>query len=308
MRFSKKFFLALITSIIFSLLPNIFFAQTSEYKINTFSNQLIYSNDSYDQSRSTILSIEALEKEDAGFADLFRYYYYNQVVFGIRMKVENIILEEGCAFFTIPTFSIRTSEEAQGGYYLDGGLFYTYYSDDILGQRGYLTIRNGCDSFVFISDKFADYLLEKYNLNSYEELIKHNTYSTLVSKDENGNEIKLCINNIVYSDKRSAPRCAQLYGDFFSIIYKNNRVASSSSTIFEIDLKNSTYSCSRVLNELNMMGYSVSDYNFSFRKFESDKYVVRNDLNIYYNDIYKNSSDFISYFLLVISILISLCC
>lgn len=306
MKLIQKTFLLTIIALLLGIIPFFPMSYTTDYKVEQFSNDLIYAPSSYNRSKSTILSIESFDEKNDNFDSIFHYYYYHQIVFGVRMILDGISVDEGATFYNIPTFSIRENEENEGGYYLDSGLFYTYYSSELLGKRGYLQVRNGCDSFVFISDKYADFLLAQYNISSYEELILNNKYNVITSISETGKKINFCINNIIYTNKRSAPRCAELYGDMFCLAPDTHNIVAENTKIrFEFDLKNSVFSISSVLDNLYSSGFDVNSYRYEFAKYSDsiEGYIFDDRLHTTYIDIRNERFNYVWVMLSIISCL-----
>lgn len=279
------------------------------YRINDYNRNI--DNDDFQNPILTIRKNEdSIKKTGPFFDDLYEEFYYNFLVSSIREKISNSSLkvdDSEISLYTQSTFSIRKQEEPSGGYYVDYGLFYAYFSDNILGNRGYLKIRNDCDSFVFISDKFADKLLEKYGLSSYEELILSDEYSILPVTLDNGQVLKFSINNILYSSKRTAPRCSELYGSDFGLIYfKKDFLTNNLRISFEMDLDSSAFNMRNNFNTLESYGYNNSNSDFSFRIYDKqlDKYLESDYANTYFKEIITtNYSEWISITTLLISVI-----
>lgn len=293
------------------------FLGTKNYILDSFA----YSINDYNRSihtesfKNPILSIKKKEskiQEDNSvfFNDLYNEFYYNFLVSSTRQFVDE---KTTCFSDNVPiklhtqyTMSIRTTEESSGGYYIDNGLFYSYYSDDILGERGYLKARFGCDTFIYISDTFADKLLEKYGANSYEEIILNKDYAVLPIT-VNENVILASINNVIYSSKRTAPRCQELYGDFGLIDLKSSIIQKGLSLKFEIDLETSPFNIKSNLNTIEFYKYNPDNSYFDFKTFDSKKetYFSNERLNKKFNAIY--NKHYTEWLPVIVGILISAC-
>lgn len=270
-------------------LANLVLINTNNFKLDQISYSINQNNKySYfqDEHESTILKIFPDEPQDPlAFNMLYANTYYNVLNGPIREMNStpaasfdfNIHLE------TQYTFSIEPTLSTFGGYRLDNGLYHTYFSDDILGHRGYLIPRFQCQTFIFISDTFADKLLEKYNLpngiEGYKELILNPTYAVLPI-EINNHLFNFCINNVIYTNLRNAPRTYELYGDFALFCF-NNYVAPAVDLHFEIDLKDNPYCISQTLLNVNACGYSNDNASFEFYCFnyESEQYVFNEKIS-----------------------------
>lgn len=229
------------------------------------------------------------------YLDLFNNYYYNLSIGESRCLLSNSFVDEQnnkLKLYTQNSFSISNGLLPDGGHYLDYGIFSTYYADDILGPRKYLDIRNNCDSFIFISDTYADKLLEKYNISSYEELINDDKYSVLEMMVDNDKTCKFSINNILYSDKRHGLRAKNLYGDF-AVAYNYSGINKWSEVNFEIDLKANIYSNSNLFKDFHAQGYSIDKFDYNFFKYDSatSSYFLSNELNKKFISLDFNKND-----------------
>ncbi len=186
-----------------------------------------------------------------------------------------------------PTYSIATSkDDSDQGYKLDYEHYQTYYSDDILGKRGYLQYRFGAESFLFISDSFADKLIsyykQLYSLDelTYDDLILYERYALIYLENDNGNFIKLCINNIIYSNVGKAPRVQELHGDF-GLINLGYGIEKKLDSEFEVEIKNNPYTTKRVFSDFSRFGYNIETCDFSFKTYDDQakKYVTNERLD-----------------------------
>lgn len=226
---------------------------------------------------------------------LFDYYYYNPSVGDCRYLFSNSFEDAGgspLTFFTQQTFLISNDLLPDGGHYIDYGMFASYYADDILGVKRYLQPRFDCDSFVFISDDYADTLLAKYGLSSYEELIQNERYCVLPLTVDGSREIRVSINNILYSEKRHGVRVKELY-PYFGLMYDSSRVKDWSRLAFEADLKANPYVIKGVLDSVKRVGFDSSNSTVSFfeKESESGKYTSSDRLSTGFEAIGTSEKD-----------------
>jgi len=257
--------------------------KTSNYDLDRIAYQINDYNKispDYVSGKYPFLKLSALEEKEKSqqFNSLYKSTYYDQDNNGIRQYVDSkcIFKQEGYESISISmntqqTFSIRPTKESDGGYYLDFGLFYTYYSDDILGPGGYHSTRFGCDSFIYISDYFADVLVERYHLESeqdpYKALIQNeDTAKISILIDETIHSF--CINNILYSDKRTAPRVAY-FNPYFTLFYQYPGRFNDVKFAFDIDLKKSPYCMTTTFKKITALGYTTQKYNHMFYSYNS---------------------------------------
>lgn len=288
--------LIIVLFVLFSLSSCLFCLGTSDFKLDHLSYSINNINRTTildDDFRATILNIHSNEKTN--YNDLLSYFYYNSLNGPTRLIASNNVScdELNLHIESQDTLSIRSSEEEDGGYYLDKGLYYTYFSDDILGPRQYLIPRFGCDSFVFISDTFADKLISKYNISDeegYKTLITNEEYSVLSLIVDGNQTISLSINNILYSNKRNGPRTHELYGDF-GVVARNNTLNNIFTFEFEIDLKDNPYCIRNTFKSVNELGYSTKKSRILLKRFDetSAKYIIDERLTEKY---YKSWSSF----------------
>lgn len=206
------------------------------------------------------------------------------------------------------TFSI--GDKYDWGYYLDNGLFGVYFKDELLPDRGYLKRRFGAKGFIFISDTLADKLLEVYNIQEkgvegYKKLITDESYSILrLSLDNEQTESTFSINNIIYSNCRTAPRVLNLYGDF-ALPYGDNITMNQIKYCAEFDLKNDIFGTKKLLKLINEVGYDFKDSNFSFYSYNPNNngYDLKTDIAIEL----ANTNNKIDPLFYSISIIICLC-
>lgn len=268
---------------------------STSFKFEKFYKD-VFAKDNYVYGTYEPEIVNIKKNDEILYNPLFDNLYYNSLVSEARLLINNNVTDSvnKIKFYTQSAFSIRNSSLPGGGHYIDYGIFASYYADDILGPRKYLEHRFGCDSFVFISDTYADILLKKYNINSYEELIQNKEYAVLNLNVDGITSTKVCINNILYSNKRQGPRAKELYGNF-ALIYNNNQIQKWSSTSIDIDLKSNPYGVKRVLKSINSFGYNTdnsditfSKYNESIKSYEIDTIATNNfkNLNVKNDSLY----------------------
>lgn len=315
----RRIFLSLIPSItiiLFSTLSFLALKQTNEYKLDSFASQL-YDNKTYvyNDYDSVILKIKKnkpINENDKinNYQSLFSQYHYYSQVKDDRLLFDNQINDgvNDIQFYNQNTFSINNGLLPDGGHYIDYGVFSAYYADDILGPRKYLEQRFGCDSFIFISDNYADYLLDKYNISTYEELIKKEEYCVLNVNVDGERTAKFCINNILYSNKRHGGRAKELY-NYFGLVYNSSKISSWSSFHLELDLKAYPYGTCNVLKGINELGYNKDNSTFSFFTYDKNAshYVENSIANEYFLSLFE-SNDQIWFSIFSIVILIDVAC
>ena len=310
--FSSLFFLFLSAS---CTLPLFF---TSNFKIDYFSYKI---NDYNTNVKSNgfvepILTIKKANQDSSDtnniYPDLYRQFYYGFLVSSIRqVSVEGFELFNDSNLIgrihVQQAFTIANSESSDGGYVLEGNLFRVYYPDGILDGASCRSARFNCDSFCFISDTVADYLLEKHNLHSYLDILNDEQYCVLPFTGEDGQTYKLSINNIVYSNKMTASRCKE-FDNFFVLGYYNAKLKDAIHFQFEIDLKSSPYSISSTLKIVHTLGYKTSNSSITFKTWskQESKYKNRSDLDNYYLNVYKNNNDVLCHSIFFMAITASL--
>ena len=273
------------------------------YQINNYNQSTILDED----FKSTIVNVKSHEN-DKNFFDMLRYFYYNSLNRATRVQVSNKVTcnNMDLHLVTQDTYSIRTEEEPGGGYYIDKGLYYSYYSNELLGNRQYLSYRFGCETFVFISDVFADKLIDYYGIssleNAYELLITEKEYAVIDLVIDGNKTVKVCINNIVYSTKRQAPRTLELYGDFALFCYRRDFIGTIDFE-FEVDLKDNPYCIKQTIKSIEAFEYNSQNSDFTFKSFDkqTQKYKVDDKLTNRFKSI---SEKFDWIFYLIFSLMI----
>ncbi len=313
-----RVFNVLFLFVFFSILSNVFISCTFNhdldqlsYKINNYNNDL----DGKEFVRPYV-KVERKSNNNALYDDLYKRFYYSDDSGSIRQYMNN-----NCCYdfgngekiqlnlYSQSSFYILDTIAVDGGYRIDNGLFHAYFSSKELGSGGYLGKHFGCDSYIYISDIFADKLLETYGLeksmDSYEKLINEERYAILDIVVDDKTTLKFSINNIIYSDKRSAPRCCE-FNEFFGLI-NHYYVSEYFSPCIEIDLKAYSYYITSVLNSINNYGYTTDNCVFSFYLFDknSKSYYKSKSIGEEYVDIVSlanNDTFFVSMYIMSIVI------
>lgn len=266
-------FLGFELSLIFSLASLTAANYSREAKLGELFSRLYDAPYSLKREADVMVSLSESKAENdsnqkINATSLFRTFYYDDYVIAPRLSfdAEFFYDNSSVSMFSLPTFSIAASPLPSGYYYLDWGVFSTYYSDDILGPRGYLDVRFGSDAFIFINDIFADALLAKYNIDSYETLILDERYCVLeISSGET--LTRYCINNIISSTDRNSPEIIKT-SPFFGVTIKSPRF-SSVSLRFDFQVPNNRF-CFRTAIS-NFFDCGASKESFSWMFFEIDE-------------------------------------
>lgn len=268
--------ITIVCFLLFSFCSALLYAQTTNYKIDHLAYNINDYNKHY-YGNNTKRPFVKINKRDSHqlYNDLFSQFYYSDDSGSVRQYMDNDcvfftddgVINEKVTLYSQSTFSIANSEAKDGGYRIDYGLFHSYFSDP---NKSYLGIRFGCDSYVFISDTFADILVDYYDLpsseeakiESYKKLISEERYAVLKVKIDNDTVVRLSISNIVYSSKRTGPRCLE-FNNYFGLIsfpYLSNLL----KPCFEIDFKTYAYYITSVLFKTDRLGYNRDNSEFSF--------------------------------------------
>lgn len=262
------------------------FSMTLDSRLNVFVNN---TNSFLNRGNNPVM-LNVSKEGEKYYKNLFSRFYWNPDIKSLR----NLCLDEtflynndasySCKFFNQDTYSI--GEKYDWGYYLDYGLFSTYYKDEIFGNRGYLSLRYDCDGFVFISDSLADKLVEDKGLNSYEELLTSEEHCVLnIGYNNNKMAHRVCINNIVYTKYRTGPRAYELYNDF-CLIYLKSNTGTYLKWAVEMDFNNDIFGTAKALKEINYFGYTCSNSIFDFKRMDLSTKEYFSDTFI--NDLFNN--------------------
>lgn len=275
----------------------------SDAKLELFCNSLnnYFKNPFMEKKNSPILRIT---KEECSFNDLFSEFYYtpNQSTLNMfrRMSSNQISLfrDDGlyfpCSFQDQTTYSIN--EKIDDGYYLDKGMYDVYFKNEVLPNREYLSFRFNSNGFIFISDTLADTLIATYDLPNYESLISDERYCKyFLNIDGVDTPYSVCINNIVFSNKKNGSRTKQLYGDF-CLFFLADKLDKKITKCVEFDFKSDVYGTKEILKKINKMGYSADNCSFNF-KLQKNNYHVSEKLDSIFSKIkFDNSYLYIEIF------------
>lgn len=303
--------------IVSSLLSCLICSHTTDYKLDYIACHI---NDIRKQAigdegfESSIFNVGSQFKNN--YNDLLNNFSSSSFTKSTRIVASDTLnyLDYELNLITQDTFSIQKSKAPEGGYRLDRESYNTYFSDEILGDRQYMSIRYNCDSFIFVSDIFADKLIAYYGIDGdapYETLIKKEEYCVLPLSSGN-KTIKFCINNIVFSSIRGGVRAKEVYGDF-AIFYRGGK-ASAIETSFEVDLKDNPYCIKQVFKSTNLLGYNCDNSTFKIitKEKDSKSYIYNEYLTNLYcsawasNDVVLYVSLFIFAFFSVVAFCFSL--
>lgn len=306
----KKIAIKCISSLVFlacSIAPFLLMKQTLNSKLNRWSNDFnnYYVNNYVVNETAPIIRIQSKEKNV--LSDLYNTFYYTnsstvnssfrQFYSGESYFVSCFNKEYSICLNKQTGFNI--GDKYDWGYYLDNGLFSTYFKDEVLPNKGYWNRRYGANGVCFISDTLADKLVVEYGIvdeitetnriYAYKKLIKPSESDSLseptalptlgLKIGEETKDIKFCINNILYSEYRTGPRVQQLYGDFcvmFGDPFTDNQLRYCA----EFDMKNDIYGNTTFLKRVNALGYNKDNANYSFYKYNhsQNKYNEINEL------------------------------
>ena len=310
------FFVAEIVFIISFIIASSFSNKTNEDKM-----YYELANISNNSKGNFEISLRVQYNKDNSFgkySSAFSYLYYSILVDAARIGVDDetvVNIGGECIktkILTQPTFSIPKQLE-EDSYYLDYGIFSTYFNDSSFSFGNSRTVRNGCESFIFVSDTFADYLVNYYNLenepNPYYSLIENSDYSTIEITCGEKN-IKYCINNVLHSDKRSGPH----YKDLFNYYFMTNITSSlkDAQLSFEAELTSSPYSVKKCFGVLDSVGFKADDSKYdvlSFNYETKEQTILKNKQGIEYGQKYreiKTKSDTLSIVFQCLIILLSI--
>lgn len=272
---------------------DIFFAQTSFYKLDKLALKL---NDSdkhnyYSGYKPALVRVTKRDVSDDlvmnAYVPIEGYFKYNAMVENVYQTVstKTVCGDIDISILSQRTFSITEEKDEYGGYTLDNNQFSTYYGYDFLSRDEMISTRFGAAGFVFISDSFADKLLEKNGLTSYDDLLLNEQYSLITINNKiSGSEISTySINNIIYSEKNSGPITKQLYGDFM-VAYLGWKKDCQPNVKISLDfqLKVDSFGNARTLRELNDSGYGVDTCDYEIKIYD------------YENDVYINDTEFVN--------------
>lgn len=314
---------------------------TRDYKLDRVACSLndYNSHDYYNGFQSPILRLHQDSKDGSTnrserYDDIFEQFYYNSFVKHLRQFATNDITDEllnkKINVFCQKTYMCRNTELSDGGHYVDYGVFASYYGDNIYEKRpdgdprthGYFPY-TGCVTFAYISDAFADSLIEHYKnvepeieIKNYEDLIFKKPVLPIVAAKENNDgtvteyQINVSINNVLYREKRHAYRISELYGDTFALIdlYSyGKKTREWADLACEMELKADPFGTKNVFQGLEYFGYNPNNSQYKFYKYDysSNSYYIDSEIAEKYLESYNNNiSNVLFYCLLFIVIFI----
>ncbi len=262
---------------VFSVLPSLFTPQTQAYRldrvayrINDYNKHSMLDPD-FVPAELRVVKSDANESEK--YRDLFEHYYYYPTAGNIRLCTTEPFHCDGkdVALLTQPTFAV--SKEKKGTYYeLDYRLYDVYYGNEIFPGREYLKLRDGADTFVFVSDTFADQLVQKYGLsqeeNPYKTLMTNPDYYKITLSNDAGQSFTACINNIVSSTTKTGVRTKELYENF-ALFFESTDIQSITHLNFQIELMDNAFCINHTISDLTALGYTADKYNIDLRTFNN---------------------------------------
>lgn len=309
---SKKAFVVFALFLLLPITPSFLLINTRDYLLDNLSYQINnYNSESMLDNgyQPTVLSLEKSEaKNKEKYQTLYRNFYYNPTNGIVRLKSDCDFYcgDNKVTMLSQPTFSIFEDKKASGFYDLDFRLFEVYYCHEIFASRDYLKPRGDCETFVFISDSFAEKLVNKYGLQNKEEPFREliENYYSLSFQNDNGEIFKASINNIVSTSTRTGPRTKELFDDFALVYELTTSLDKLLSFNFEIELKDNAFCVKKTINDVEALNYSYKDYNYSILKYSpsENKYFIDGLLTEKLNHILlKSWNDFLPTLFLAIS-------
>ncbi len=284
--------------------------QTTDSRINVWSNHFnnYYSNNVINPINSPFIRIQSNEKRV--LSDLENAFYYTNSS-TVNSSFRHFCPEktEFTSYLNKTSYPVSINKQPgqdirydkeEGPYYFGNGLFYAYFTDQVLPWPTYKTDRRfKTQGICFISDSLADKLVEEYQIKSsskiesYKTLMLDENYAKLSLK-LNGEDtgVSFCINNILYSEERTGPRVQQLYGDF-CIAYGDSITSNNLYYCAEFDMKSDIYGNTTFLKQVNYMGYNKNNASFSFFKYNGENNAYFEDIKIkneFYNISFNNDS------------------
>ena len=293
--------------------------QLSDYQLKLIADQLIESGVPSSEGTKYFLRVN---KIDTQYQDIYSAFDYS-----LNNESFNIEADNKC-FFDDESIGIRIttqvgSELIQNDYsgqfyYLSTGHFFTIYGSSLKNyfggnERWYLSNR-GCDSFIFISDTFADYLIhEKYHLDEYSDPYKELIINHYVLNINYINELgerktmSYAINDIITSTKRQGIKYKSLYNFYANVPYSQTKNIFNYSSY--LNFKNSAYAIKTCLNKIKLLGYNSESSKIDIMSFDKgEKKLVELSAvsNQYRNFTITSFIDVLWYFLLVMFFFIQL--
>ncbi len=314
--FGCTIFLYFLSSIIGGLV----LSRTKDYKYDSLTYQINDYNKGVEVDNSFTRPYMRLTRKNETndlYQDLLANYYYSDRVNDVRQYFQNDIrykfpgedeYKVDFRFYSQSTVYIPPEpiNDQRIEYKIDYRLFTAYFSDNELGRRGYIGKRFECDSYIFIIDTFANKLCDYYGLENnregYLQLLSNEEYAVL-SFSVDGTLYRYSINNVLYSDSRSAPRCAT-FNEFFGVV-PFSFLKEIYIPCFEFDFKTYSYWTRMLFNDLERLNYTTKDYNFDFFTYDkqNETYMLNENINKVMLDNTRNWSLTSFYILFIISII-----
>ena len=263
---------------------------SDEYKFETLSLSLTGRGTYKDYQEYDILEISG-GVDYTSYLKLYNTYFYSTFVNGCRFGIEpsSIETEYDYTILLQNQFTVVQNEFSGDFYYVHDGQYFALFSNE--EAVPVTSTRFGCDSFILISDRFADFLVQKYSLSEvsdpYLQLIHNPEYAVLEIYSKTGERFTFCINNIVDSKVRMGERSTSLY-DFFGVAYASHSMRDKISYFFDIDLKTGFYSNKNVfsvikdflINDNNSFDIEILSYNNTDELYEVNQKLTLNLLDI----------------------------
>lgn len=280
------FFFVIVSFLAATLSSALIFTGTANYKLDNFAFKINDYNKHYTENGFKRPYVK-IKKNDSKtlYNDLFSRFYYSDDSGSIRQYMDNECKmlapnssSKKIKLYSQSTFTISDNLATDGGYRIDYGVFHAYFNANELGNgRSYIGKRFNCDSYIFLSDTAADLLLEYYGLpndeeskrDSYLKIVNEERYSILSIKIDEANTVTFSINNIIYSDKRTGPRCSE-FNKYFGLI-NYDYVSKYFNPCFEMDFKSYSYYITSALKDTNKLGYTIDNSTFDFYTYDYEK-------------------------------------
>lgn len=279
----------------------IFSSQTFDYKLDSF----YYSLNNYntqtrlDGYNSPILKcVSDSELENKTQLDLFKtsydVFYYNVMAESCRLEISSETTTDvfgdpySIKLLTQSHFWITKNEKIEEGYYLEDGQYLTYFDQSVIENGSMFNPRFDADTFIFISDSFADELVAKHNITAddpYKTLINNKEYSLFnITNNDTGVSFTVSINNILHSKYRKAPSTTRLFGNSFGLINFNKKMNNLLKLSLSISLKTNPYNFKTILKTImTILDSNVEDIEFELYTYSFNGYslsaIKTNELN-----------------------------
>ena len=285
----KKHFFVPALFLLFSFTSGVVASFTKQYAFDRFVSKLNNPNSHhyYNGFVSPFVKIKNLANEQgqpiSRYQHLMSYFYYNSLAGCCREVVDDETSIElnnkiDVKLITQNVFQIFNKKNKFDLYTVDMNMYYSYISQedvkDIMNNN--YTVRNGCDTFIYISDTLADKLIDYYNINQldspYLELIKNDNYSTLNINVRDGEEtITACINAVLSSSHRFGSQTKRGYGDFALVFFSSAFCKKIKSSSFDVDFKVNKFGNKKIINDIKALGYNTAEYKYEFYSFDYNK-------------------------------------